>query len=553
MRRGTKLKIKTIKISNFLGIDEFNLNPSGLTVLEGVKGSGKSSVLEGIETAISNTKRRTEVIRHGEGEATIFIEMDTGLEIDRRIREDKADYLKLRQQGTGIKSTEAELRKFISGDIFRPLDFINMPASKQTEIILGMIKMQYSDADINGWFGQDVLSNINTAKHLLQVLKDIEMAKYNEREDVNREIKLLEGQERGIKAELPPNYNGEEWKVLKVQDYYNKVSEAQKINQFIADAERLQAGIEEKIQSLQNAADSQKANIKAAYTEKRQDLKDIIDLSKGKIEKANNEINSAADKLVIAKNESIQQMNDEIAAVKQKWADVMQILEKESKNNVAEQQEIINQQNQKIAAKEQEIASLADLEKQVLKDEDSKMEAEIEKEQIRVGKAAEYLKFHVKIVIEPLQAEAEKVAEMQSYLREWDRMLDIRDGKLVTKKAYSAELTGIIETARNKPAELLKQHTLPIDGISVDENSMIRINGTLLDGLSDGEKLEAAFKIALQRIGELRVICLDGFEKLNETEQKKIIKLCEDNDIQAFVTITKDAENGKFEVKEGLE
>jgi exonuclease SbcC len=553
MRRGTKLKIKTIKISNFLGIDEFNLNPSGLTVLEGVKGSGKSSVLEGIETAISNTKRRTEVIRHGEGEATIFIEMDTGLEIDRRIREDKADYLKLRQQGTGIKSTEAELRKFISGDIFRPLDFINMPASKQTEIILGMIKMQYSDADINGWFGQDVLSNINTAKHLLQVLKDIEMAKYKEREDVNREIKLLEGQERGIKAELPPNYNGEEWKVLKVQDYYNKVSEAQKINQFIADAERLQAGIEEKIQSLQNAADSQKANIKAAYTEKRQDLKDIIDLSKGKIEKANNEINSAADKLVIAKNESIQQMNDEIAAVKQKWADVMQILEKESKNNVAEQQEIINQQNQKIAAKEQEIASLADLEKQVLKDEDSKMEAEIEKEQIRVGKAAEYLKFHVKIDIEPLQAEAEKVAEMQSYLREWDRMLDIRDGKLVTKKAYSAELTGIIETARNKPAELLKQHTLPIDGISVDENSMIRINGTLLDGLSDGEKLEAAFKIALQRIGELRVICLDGFEKLNETEQKKIIKLCEDNDIQAFVTITKDAENGKFEVKEGLE
>lgn len=547
------MKIKTIKISNFLGIDEFNLNPSGLTVLEGVKGSGKSSVLEGIETAISNTKRRTEVIRHGEGEATIFIEMDTGLEIDRRIREDKADYLKLRQQGTGIKSTEAELRKFISGDIFRPLDFINMPASKQTEIILGMIKMQYSDADINGWFGQDVLSNINTAKHLLQVLKDIEMAKYKEREDVNREIKLLEGQERGIKAELPPNYNGEEWKVLKVQDYYNKVSEAQKINQFIADAERLQAGIEEKIQSLQNAADSQKANIKAAYTEKRQDLKDIIDLSKGKIEKANNEINSAADKLVIAKNESIQQMNDEIAAVKQKWADVMQILEKESKNNVAEQQEIINQQNQKIAAKEQEIASLADLEKQVLKDEDSKMEAEIEKEQIRVGKAAEYLKFHVKIDIEPLQAEAEKVAEMQSYLREWDRMLDIRDGKLVTKKAYSAELTGIIETARNKPAELLKQHTLPIDGISVDENSMIRINGTLLDGLSDGEKLEAAFKIALQRIGELRVICLDGFEKLNETEQKKIIKLCEDNDIQAFVTITKDAENGKFEVKEGLE
>jgi exonuclease SbcC len=543
------MKIKTIKISNFLGIDEFNLNPSNLTVLEGVKGSGKSSVLEGIETAISNTKRRTEVIKHGEGESTLFIETDTGLEIDRRIREGKSDYLKLRQQGTGIKSTESELRKLISGDIFRPLDFINMQAIKQTEIILGMIKMQYTDKEIKGWFGQDVLSGINTDKHLLQVLKDIEMANYKQREETNREIKLLEGQVKGIESELPPNYDGEEWKALKVQDYYNKVSEAQKTNNFIDEAERLTAGITEKVESIETAAENNKSQIKIKFTEQRQDLKDIIELSKGKIVTANNIINSASDKLNLEYAELDKQMAQEIAEIKTKYEDFKKHKKQVNDSDVDAQKEIIDVQNQKIAAKDQEITSLADLEKQELKAEDTKTESDIEKEKLRAGKATEYLKSHEKTDTQPLQTEADKVAEMQSYLREWDRMLDIRDGKLATKKSYSDSLTNIITTARNKPAELLKQHKLPIDGISVDENSMIRINGTLLDGLSDGEKLEAAFKIALQRIGELRIICLDGMEKLNESEQNKIVKLCEDNDLQAFVTITKDTENGNFEVK----
>ena len=547
------MKIKTIKITNFLGIDEFNYNPGNINIFEGPKGSGKSSIVEGLETAINNTKRRTEIIKHDKGESTLFIETDSGLEINRKIRDDKADYLKLRQQGQGIKSTEAELRKFISGDIFRPLDFINLDAKKQTEIILSMIKMQYGDEEINGWFSQDVLSNINTSKHLLQVLKDIEIANFKQREEINREIRLLEAQVKGIESGLPANYDGEEWKALKVQDYYNKVAEAQKINGFIAEAKRLQAGIEEKTEAIKTAAEAAKSKVRAKFVEQRQDLKDIIELSKGKIEKANYDLSKIDNQeklnLKTLRHDTEIKIQQAIQKIKDESEQAKQSIMRECQNHRIESAKLINSQEQKIAAKEQEILSLADTEKQELKAEEVAAETAIEKEKLRVGKAAEYLEEHKETAIEPLQVEADKVANMQSYLREWDRMIDIRDGKLANHKAYSAQLTSIIETARNKPADLLKQHKLPIDGISVDENSMIRINGTLLDGLSDGEKLEAAFKIALQRIGELRIICLDGFEKLNETEQKKIIKLCEDNDIQAFITITNDTDSGNFEIK----
>jgi len=548
--------IKTLKVSNFVGIDEFNYNPTMLNIFEGVKGSGKSSILEAIETTISNNKRRTEVIRHGTGESTLFIETDTGLEVDRRIRNEKADYLKLRQKGEGIKSTETELRKLVSGDIFRPLDFITMDAEKQTEIILGMIKMNYTDEEINGWFRQDVLSNVNTSKHLLRVLKDIEVRNFNQREEVNREIKLLEGQVKGIESELPPNYDGKEWQELKIQEYYNKVSEAEKINNAIIKANELQNTINEKIESLKINTENNKSKIGIKFTEQRQDIKDIIELTKSKIEKSNNVINSSADKLEIEQNKSTLRMNEEIEEIKIRYSHIGIEIVKEINKEINEQKEVINVNNNKISAKEQELLSVSELEKQELKAEEQQLQSLIENENSRVGIATEWLKTHKEIEVEPLQIQADNVAKMQSYLREWDRMIDIRNGKLTTSKQYSDELTSIIETARKKPSELLKQHTLPIEGISVDENSMIRINGILLDGLSDGEKLESAIKIALQRMGEFKVMCLDGMEKLNKSEQKKIIELCEETEereaIQIFATITNDSDNGKFEIKDSL-
>ena len=108
------MKIKSIKIKNFIGIKEFNYNPSGkLNILKGKTGGGKSSVLEAIEKAFTYRQKNRTHKTWRRRSNYLYIETDTGLEIDRKLREGKADYFKLRQQGEGIKSTESELRKFI--------------------------------------------------------------------------------------------------------------------------------------------------------------------------------------------------------------------------------------------------------------------------------------------------------------------------------------------------------------------------------------------------------------------------------------------------------
>ena len=536
------MKIKRLEIKNFIGVKELNWSPkAGVNVLKGRKAEGKTSILEAIEKAFTNFSRRSEVVRHGEDEATLYVETDEGLEIDRRIRTEKSDYMKLRQEGKAINSTESELRKLISGDIFRPLDFVNMSIKEQTAIILNMIEINWSVDDIISWFGVEP-DGINYDKHILQVLKDIEVKYYKEREEINRQITTLKVQCESIKKELPGNYDGEEWRAKNIQEYYNKISEAQSINNLIDKAKALQEGIENKIAAINADADSQKSRINLKYKEEESDLKDIIDLANKKVVDAENYIANAEQRKENEKLKLDEAMNREIEDIKERYSLMFKQISSEVDAEVEEKKEIIKGQKNRISVNESKIAGLPEKKEIEINAVDEQTVQRIETEKTRVGNAAEYLAENTVIDIEPLQEEADKVAEMQSYLREWDRLQDIINGSLREKQEYSDSLTQKIKVAREKPSDLLKTHVLPIDGISVDEKGNIRIGGTLLDGLSDGEKLEVAFKVALQRMGELRVMCIDGFEKLNESEQEKVTKICEENDIQAFVTVVAEKE-----------
>ena len=416
-----------------------------------------------------------------------------------------------------------------------------MEIKDQTAIILNMINVNWSIDDIVAWFGEEI-TDINYDKHILQVLKDIESKLYKEREEVNRQINTLKVQCETIKNGFPENYNGEEWRDKSIQEYYNKISEAQNINNLIDRAKSLQDGFETKISAINADAASQKSKIDLKYNEQEQDLKDIISLSEKKIQEAKHYLGNAEDKKALVKSELNSKMLAEIEAIKQSYAEKIEREVKEIDSTLDEKREVIEIQNNKISQKQSEIDGLSEKKQLEIESIEKETVQKIETEKARVGKAAEYLSEHEKIEIEPLQEEADKVAEMQRYLREWDRLQSITNGTLREKLEYSDSLTQKIAVARTKPSDLLKTHELPIEGISVDEKGNIRIDGTLLDGLSDGEKLEVAFKVALQRMGELKVMCIDGFEKLNISEQEKVAKICQDNDIQAFVTIVAEKE-----------
>lgn len=541
-------KISFLKVNNFLGVDELELEPGKVNIFKGPMGSGKTSVIEAIEKTFTNKSRRTEVIKHGEEEATLFVELNDGLEIDRRLRTEKGDYLKVRKSDEGVPSTEKFLRTLVNGNIFRPLDWVNLSVKEQTKSLLSMLEINWSEQDIVNWFG-DLVDDIDYSQHILLILKSIEQKYYKIREEVNREVKELNARINALYEELPAEYDGEAWREVKVQEYYAKVSEAQEINRLIDMAKGLQESFNDKVEAIKARGEKQKANITLIYKEHREDINDIIALSNSKIERANNFIDNSNNTLENELNKLDNQLESEYQALLQKYSVLKDEKKREVLAAVEEQKDIIAINNNKIATKEQELRSLDEKEEAEKVAVDEKVANEIEKEEIRIGKASSYLKENTQVDIEPLQAEADYVAEMVGYLRDWDRIIEIRDGILASKQAYSSELTSKIEKARNLPGELLKTAKMPIDGISVDVDGRVRINGVLIDGLSSGEKLRLAMKVAKAQAGLLKLICLDGWEKINEKSQNELLEEMTTDEYQYFVTQVTDTESNEVEIE----
>lgn len=574
-------KIKFLRVNNFLGIDEREVEAAKINIFKGPNGKGKTSVIEAIEKTFTNKNRRSEVIKHGEEEATLYVELDDGLSIDRRIRDGKANYLKVRQDGNGADSTEKFISSLVNGNIFRPLDWVNLSVKEQTNSLLSMLEIGWSQEDIINWFGE-LPSDIDFNQHILIILKAIEQKYYKVREEVNREVKELKARIKSIVDDLPAEYDGEKWKNVDIKQYYAKVTEAQNINKWIAEAKALQENYNNKVESIKANGEAEKSRIVLKYKSEREDIQDIISLANGKIEKANDFIANADHELELKIQELNNQKDSEInnanidysndlknleeefkqrkLKIEMSHNERIEILEKgftsnietakkESLSKLEEQKDLISINQNKISAKQQELIGLDEKEESEKVAVNEKIKDEIEKEEIRIGKASAYLKEHEEVDIEPLQKAADETQEMISYLREWDRISEIRDNQLAPKQEYSDNLTSKISKARTLPAELLQTANMPIEGISVDEYSRVRINGTLIDGLSDGEKLELAMKVAKAQCGELKVICMDKWESLDKASQDKLLESMTEDDYQYFVTEVAQTESNDVEVE----
>ena len=543
------MKISKLVVNNFVGIKELEWNPSlNLNFLNGPKGTGKTSIIESIDKAFSNKNRRKEVISHGENESTIFLETNTGLTIDRRIRKESTDYLKLRNKGEGISSTEKELRKLVSGNIFRPLDFLDMPTKKQTEEILNLVKMNYNLQDIEKWFGKNIMNGIAFDDHILKTLKNVEEAYYKQREEIGRYIKLLKAQIEGIQEELPDNYDGYEWKEVKISEIYKELSTAQEINKKLFECKKLienkemiinesQEKKKMKMQEIENLATIEKQNILNSISE----VENNIEISDRDISKFNFKKQHLENKYKKILEEEIKRLASKYDKIKQ---DEISILEAEVQNK---KQDIINQKEKIKSMKNNidKIESRIPLQKQIVHE---KHEKRLVQENAKIQEAIDFETLNDYIDTEHILEKIKNTEHMKSFIREWDKLHEIKNGKLKFEEKKYNDLTEIIGIARNMPKLLLQKHNFPIKNISIDQDGSIRINGTLLDGLSEGEALELSLDIAINKMGELKIICLDGFNKLSKEDQKKVVDICMKNNLQAFVTITEDVDESGFEI-----
>lgn len=412
------MKISKITIKQLFGIKEWQGGDGKNIELVGDNGTGKTSVIDAIRYALTNSSDREFIVKNGETEGEIYIETDNGLSIDRKARTAMTDYKSVKQNGNVIPSPESFLKTIFTPLQLSPMEFISMDKKTQNATILDMIQYDWNLDTIKEWFGE-IPRDVNYEQNILAVLNDIQAENgyyFMHRQDVNRDIRAKKAVIADIGSSLPIDYDGERWEKENLSELYTEIEKIRKNNETIEKAKRLRDSHDGKIRSFQ--ADKE-IKIAALDTEMAQQEKNI-----------ESELAQLEERI-----KALREKKDGLAGVK---ADKVKVIQSEYEATVS-----------KYEAEQASYAEYADMETTPIDD---------------------------------LMAKANETEKMKGHINEWRRMLNIQkevdelqseSNSLTEKIELARTLPGtILETAEIPIEGLTVKDGIPlINGLPVSNLS----------------------------------------------------------------------------------
>ena len=411
------MKISKITIKQLFGIKVWQGDGKNIELV-GDNGTGKTSVIDAIRYALTNSSDREFIVKNGETEGEIYIETDNGLSIDRKARTAMTDYKSVKQNGNVIPSPESFLKTIFTPLQLSPMEFISMDKKTQNATILDMIQYDWNLDTIKEWFGE-IPRDVNYEQNILAVLNDIQAENgyyFMHRQDVNRDIRAKKAVIADIGSSLPIDYDGERWEKENLSELYTEIEKIRKNNETIEKAKRLRDSHDGKIRSFQ--ADKE-IKIAALDTEMAQQEKNI-----------ESELAQLEERI-----KALREKKDGLAGVK---ADKVKVIQSEYEASVS-----------KYEAEQASYAEYADMET---------------------------------APIDGLMAKANETEKMKGHINEWRRMLNIQkevdelqseSNSLTEKIELARTLPGtILETAEIPIEGLTVKDGIPlINGLPVSHLS----------------------------------------------------------------------------------
>jgi len=192
-----------------------------------------------------------------------------------------------------------------------------------------------------------------------------------------------------------------------------------------------------------------------------------------------------------------------------------------------------------LAAAREKLDGLAQRQKEREELENARFRESLARLERDVGVADQYAGQEVQDT-SALSAELDEAEQMRSHLNEYRRMRDMQT-ELDELTARSQALTDKIELARELPATILAQASIPVEGLTVKDGVPL-IHGLPISNLSDGELLELCVDITVSRPGQLGIILVDGAERLDSVSRERLYAKCKAKGLQLIATRVTDSE-----------
>lgn len=239
------LRIIELKAENVKKLKAIEIKPEGNTVvISGKNENGKTSVLDAIFLALGGkvaSKGVTKPIRDGEESAYSRVDLGDIIVTRKWTGNDKSYLTVENRDGAVFKSPQAILDNLIGNLSFDPLAFSNMDDKSQREILLDLVNI---DLDLEQW-------EIDRKRY------------YDDRTEVNRKVKELNGQIAGIN--IPEDTPAEE---VKTSTILEEIEEAQKVQNANDEKRRVAEALRQDLVILAN----EKENIEGQISNLQQEL-----------------------------------------------------------------------------------------------------------------------------------------------------------------------------------------------------------------------------------------------------------------------------------------
>lgn len=239
------MKILKLQAENIKRLVAVEITPEGdLVTISGNNGAGKSSVLDAIFWALAGASNiQDKPIREGEEKA--FIRLDLGkYTVERRFTQ-KGTYLDVRtQEGAKFTNAQSVLDDLIGSIAFDPLEFSRMKPADQCDVIKGIVEFEV-DLDMLQKYYQDA---------------------FDQRRDLNRDIKQLESQIAAIVLpdDLPEGPVDVSQKSLDLVNLRASVDHAERAKSKVTDLEHAVQACAQSLALAQQAFYNKEEELKAA-------------------------------------------------------------------------------------------------------------------------------------------------------------------------------------------------------------------------------------------------------------------------------------------------
>ena len=445
--------------------------------LTGSNGVGKSSVLDAIRLALTNNSKRKYIVKNGQKEGKIYVKMDDGTTIERKKRTDKSDYKSIKD-GNGNDIASPE--SFLK-DIFTPLQLEPVEFLSMTEQEQNRILLNLIkfDKDKKQFITEKFGEEINWVDYDNSIL------------EILNEIQSKDGQYYQAREDINRNIRNEQ---AIITDIAKDIPEGYDVNKW------RNFTLSEKYEEL-NKKKTFNENIDKSIA-----YKEDYD---NKIKQIETTESNTLLQIEANKVEEKNKINTEIQDLKNR----ILLLEKELENVDTKYEKVIAE------AKSQTATEKAKLEENI--------------------KIANEWAAKTKEETETIENELKIAEEMKGHINEYDRMME-KKSHIDLLKAQSESLTNKIELARNLPGEILKEVEIPVKNLTVVDGVPL-VNGIPVNGLSEGEKLMLCVDVTLANPDSLKIILIDGVERLSEANRNKTYEICKEKGLQILATRTTDS------------